>query len=115
MVTTWGAMRAARNKQLTGAASWRTVRDAIGPYGAASRAFAEQLLSPPRPWPTPLDKAAPPEAAFALAEATWAERVSRATTETDFTTAWAQDHPTAGALPLAYTDAATLVTQACSG
>jgi len=113
-VKTWDAMRVARNKQVAGAASWQTVRDATSPYGTASRKFAEQLLSPPQPWPTPLDKAAPPQASFYLAEATWAERVSRATTETDFTTAWAQD-PMAGGLPLAYTDAATLVKQACSG
>jgi hypothetical protein len=110
----WGAMRAARNKQLTGSASWQTVRDATDPFGPASRKFAEQLLSPPQPWPTPLDKAAPPSASFYLAEAAWAERVSRATTETDFNTVWAQD-PMAGDLPVTYSDAATLVKQACSG
>jgi hypothetical protein len=107
-------MRAARNKQLTGSASWQTVRDATGLYATASRKYAEQLLSPPRPWPTPLDKAAPPQAAFYRAEATWAERVSSATTETAFNTAWDQS-PTAGGLPPGYTDAATVVTQACTG
>jgi hypothetical protein len=107
-------MRAARNKQLTGSASWQTVRDATGLYATASRKYAEQLLSPPHPWPTPLDKAAQPQATFYLAEAAWAERVSRETTETDFNTAWDQS-PTAGGPTPGYSDAATVITQACTG
>jgi hypothetical protein len=112
-VQAWKAMRASRNKQLTGSASWRTVRDATGLYATAARKYAEQLLSPPHPWPTPLDNAAPPQASFYRAEAKWAERASSATTETDFNTAWDQS-PTADGLPPGYTDAATVITQACT-
>ncbi len=113
LATTWDAMRAARNKQLTGAGSWTTVRDATGPYGTASRTAAEHLLSPPQPWPTPLNTAAPPVTSFLLRAAAWAERVSRARTEADFTTLWADD-PSANDLPSAYTEAATTVERACS-
>ena len=108
------AMRTARTQQETVAASWRTVRDATGPYGTASREFASELLSPRQPWPTPLDQAAAPTASFTLLIATWADRVARATTEADFNTAWAQD-PASGALPSSYTDAGTAVHKACPG
>ena len=112
VVKAYDAMRAARTKQNTGVTSWKTVRDATGPYGSASRTFAGHLLSPPQPFPTPLATSVPPVTSFTLLSAAWAERVSRATTEAGFTTLWADD-PGSQALPSDYTEAQTAIDQAC--
>jgi hypothetical protein len=105
-------MRAARTQQNTGSASWTSVRDATGPYGAASRKFAGQLEAPPQPWPAPLDKAAAPLASFYLLTAAWAETVSRATTESDFTASWAND-PMSKTLPTDLTESQSVASKAC--
>ena len=80
----WNAIRAARSKQAMGVISWLPVRDAFGVYGSAIRKLAGQLASPPQPWPAQLDPWVQPIVTFDLSQASWADSVHRAATETEF-------------------------------
>ena len=113
VVKAFEARREVGLRQAVDAATWRTVRDTFGPYGAASRTFAHHLQSPPQPWPTPLASSAPPTAAFWLSMATWADKVARAKTEAEFNRLYRQD-PSLH-LPVAYQLAGDATEKACGG
>jgi hypothetical protein len=107
----YDAMHAAQSRATIGATSWKTVRNFVSPYATASRTFAQQLLSPPQPWPTQLATWIPPTAAFWVSMAAWEEKVAGTTTEAEFNRLFDTDpsvYP-----PVSYQEAETAVAQAC--
>src|SRR4051794_15503150 len=110
-VAAWKGIRAARTKQATGASSWLPVRDAFGVYASAMRKVGRQVASPPQPWPAQLDPWVQPIVTFYLSQASWADSVHRAATETEFNRLYDAD-PSLTSTDL-YEESGTSVERAC--